>query len=524
MNIYEFLKKQKHVLIIVIGFFVIFEAVIFFTIEYKEKEDKKTFLEFKSKELDTQIKMGEHYLNLIAKVLYDNVIDSDVTSDIMYKATQTNDPKKLAALREELYTKYEKDYEYMKKLGVRQFHFHLPGVKSFLRFHRPEKFGDSLVDVRESIVYVNRYKRPIECFEEGRIFNGFRHVYPIFKDKKFVGTVEISYSFKAFLEHVLEVNTQTSYLFLVNNDVINEKVFQDEKINYMRSAFEHYSIDKKTLNNSMGISLNDIFSINKSIASEVAQKIEAQDNFTIVTHIGNVENQSVVVSFIAVRNFDKKKVAYIVGYNYSITMDIVKKRSSQVLVLLSIVNAIMAFLIFALLRREKRKTELASKEAIHDPLTGILNRRGFDKILGHKVSVSRRYTSDLSIIFFDIDHFKSINDAYGHDAGDVALKELTEIIKKQIRESDIFARWGGEEFAILLPMSSLSDALLLTEKLQKKIEDMHFSVVEHLTCSFGVTQLKQNDQVETFLKRVDEFLYLAKTTGRNKIVADGFRA
>ena len=524
MKLLKWLKKQKNVLIIIIGFFFTVEIIIFSTIKYKENEDKKTFLDFKSQELNAQVKMGEHYLNIIARVFYEKMINTPVTSEIMYKASQTNDPKKLAILREQLYKKYEKDYEYMKTLGVRQLHFHLPGVISFLRFHRPEKFGDSLVNIRESIVYVNQSKKPIECFEEGRIFNGFRHVYPIFKDQQFVGTVEISYSFKAFLEHVLEVNTQTSYLFLVSNDVINEKVFQDEKTNYMKSDFENFSIDKKSLNNNMDISLNDILSINKTIAQEVSKKIVKQDNFTVATHIGKIKNKSVIVRFMAIRNFNKKKVAYIVAYNYSITLDIVKKRSAQILVLLTVVNAVMTMLIFFLLQREKRKTEYASKEAIHDPLTAILNRRGFDQMLEHKIFVSKRYLSELSIIFFDIDHFKNINDTYGHDIGDVILKELTTVIKEQIRESDVFARWGGEEFVILLPMSSLSDALLLAEKLQTKIKDTHFSVVDHLTCSFGVTQLKQNDQVETFLKRVDEFLYLAKTTGRDKIVIDGFRA
>jgi diguanylate cyclase (GGDEF)-like protein len=524
MNAYEFIKKQKNVLIIVLSFFVIVEMVVFSTVEYKAKEDKKLFLNFKANELNSQVKVGEHYLNLIAKVLYEKVVDNSDTSEIMYKASHTKDLKELKLLRKELYSKYESEYKYMKQLGVRQFHFHLPNAVSFLRFHRPNKFGDSLIDVRESIVSVNKYKKPIECFEEGRIFNGFRHVYPIFKDKEFVGTVEISYSFKAFLEHVLEVNTQTSYIFLVNDDVINEKVFQDEKTNYMKSEFKNYSIDKKTLNDSMKISLNDIFSINKAIGAKVSKELETKDNFTIATHLGDMYNKSVIASFIAIRNFNKEKVAYIVAYHYSASMDIVKKRSAQVLVLFSFLNLIMSILIFILFKREKQKVEIASKAATHDALTGILNRRGFDQMLEYKYSVSKRYLSDLSIIFFDIDHFKNINDAYGHDVGDIILKELATTVKEQVRESDVFARWGGEEFAILLPMSSLEDAFQLASKLQSTIENTHFSVIDGLSCSFGVTQLKQNDEVGTFLKRVDEFLYLAKTTGRDKIVTDGLRA
>ncbi|MFT7860859.1 MAG: cache domain-containing protein [Sulfurimonas sp.] len=354
MNIYNLLVRYRSTFLTVFIFFLLFELVIVTTVKYKEGEDTAAFLEFKAKELHTQVRMGQHYLGLIAKVLYDNVIYSPDTAELIYKASQTHDLQKQALLRAQLYKKYEKDYEYMKTLGVRQLHFHLPEAISFLRFHRPTKFGDSLAGVRESIIYVNRYQKPLECFEEGRIFNGFRHVYPIFYNKQFVGTVEISYSFRAFLEHMLEINKDASYLFLVNDSVIADKVFQSEKNNYMRSAFEHYSIDKKTLNNRMGLSLNEIFDINKKIAQEVSEKLLDKEEFTVAAHVGDLQNRSVIASFIAVRNFNKKKVAYMVGYNYSITLDIIHKRSAQILMLLSVLNVIVSLLIFFLLKAQNR--------------------------------------------------------------------------------------------------------------------------------------------------------------------------
>lgn len=520
MKLYDSIFKHKYPLLIALSFFILLELIIFVTVQYKEDEDKATFLELKSHEFDAQVEIGSHYLDLIAQVLHHNTLDNTATAELMYKASQTDDLKKQAAIRAELYKKFQANYEYMKKLGVRQLHFHLPNAVSFLRFHRIEKFGDSLADVRESIMYVNKYKKPLECFEEGRIFNGFRHVYPIFYKKKFVGTVEISYSFRAFLEHMLEVNKNTSYLFLVNNNVIDNKVFQDEKSNYMRSAFKSYSIDKKTLNNRMEFSLNEIFSINKTIADEVSKKLVTKENFTVATNLKNLQNKSIVVSFIAVRNFEKKKVAYVVGYNYSATMDIIIKRSAQIFVLLSVLNFVVTLLIFILIIKEERKTARASEEAIRDPLTGILNRRGFDNMLIYKVSMSRRYLSDLSVIFFDIDHFKQINDTYGHDVGDIILKELTTLIKTDIRESDIFARWGGEEFIILLPMTSVSHAVTLAEKLQKSIRSYKFTQVDKLTCSFGVTEFQKNEEAQELLKRVDELLYNAKAAGRDKVISD----
>ncbi|MDH4944781.1 diguanylate cyclase [Sulfurimonas sp. C5] len=482
--------------------------------------DTKNFLQHKTKELNIQVETGKHYLNLLAEVLHTNVLNNSINADIMYEASNTNDLKKQAQLRAKLYQTYIKEYEYMKTLGVRQLHFHLPGVVSFLRFHKPEKFGDSLASVRESIMYVNQYKKPIECFEEGRIFNGFRHVYPIFKDNKFVGTVEISYSFRAFLEHMLEINTKASYLFMINNHVIDTKVFKDEKNHYMKTVFGQYSIDKTILSNSMGIPLDDILAINKKISSVVSEKLKTEDNFAVNTFLDSAPNKNLIVTFLAVRNFEKKKVAYIVGYNYNTTLDLLQKRNAQVFVLLSILNFMVMLLFFTLFRKETKKVEIASQEAIKDPLTGILNRRGFDNLLCYKMSVSRRYNSALSVIFFDIDDFKKINDSFGHDIGDIVLQELSGLIRAHIRESDVFARWGGEEFIILLPKTSVKDAETLAGKLKHEVNQYNFNTVNVLTCSFGVTQLQDHETAEQLIKRVDELLYIAKTTGKNKIVSD----
>ncbi|WP_304545023.1 sensor domain-containing diguanylate cyclase [Sulfurimonas microaerophilic] len=510
--------------LVALSFFFLFEIVIISTVKYLENIDKSHFLENKTKELNVQMQMGKHYLSEMAEVLYDTMVYDPKISEIMHQATITTDLQKEALLRAELYQLLQKKYEYMKKLGVRQLHFHAPGAVSFLRFHRVEKFGDSLAGIRESLMYVNKSKKPVECFEEGRIFNGFRHVYPLFYNKEFVGSVEISYSFKAFLNHMLKINPNASYLFLMNQEVIDTKVFDDEKRNYIKSDFDGYSIDKNTLNNNMGISLDEIFAINKKISKRISKDLQKKENFTVDTFIGQLQNKSVLVSFIGIKNFEEKKVAYMVGYSYSVTMDIFNKRATQMALLLTFVNVVLTLLLIILFRNEKLKTQRASEEAIHDPLTGVLNRRGFDNILDYKASISRRYDSDMSVIFFDIDHFKEVNDSYGHDIGDTILQEISDVIKANIRESDIFARWGGEEFILVLPQTSMQEGVILAEKLRAEIKRYHFTKVEALTCSFGVTQLHDDESVDELLKRADELLYLAKTKGRDRVVSDTERS
>jgi polar amino acid transport system substrate-binding protein len=163
---------------------------------------------------------------------------------------------------------------------------------------------------------------------------------------------------------------------------------------------------------------------------------------------------------------------------------------------------------------EKKLIELSEK----DGLTKIYNRRKIDEILEEEIKVAKRYNEDLSLIFFDIDHFKKINDTYGHKVGDEVLIELTQLIKKNIRESDFFGRWGGEEFMIVFPHTDLNSAVLLAEKLRKIIEYSKIGGIR-VTCSFGVTEIVKYDTIETCSSRVDKLLYISKESGRNRVTS-----
>jgi polar amino acid transport system substrate-binding protein len=151
------------------------------------------------------------------------------------------------------------------------------------------------------------------------------------------------------------------------------------------------------------------------------------------------------------------------------------------------------------------------KEANIDMLTGILNRGAIEKKL-RKLAKK----AEGSVIFFDIDHFKNINDTYGHEFGDYVLQNLSKLIKESIRSSDYFGRWGGEEFLIILPDTSYENALKIAEKLRKKIAVHSFKNVK-ITSSFGVTEFKRGESVDNIMARADEALYEAKESGRNQV-------
>jgi diguanylate cyclase (GGDEF)-like protein len=118
---------------------------------------------------------------------------------------------------------------------------------------------------------------------------------------------------------------------------------------------------------------------------------------------------------------------------------------------------------------------------------------------------------------FDIDHFKFVNDTYGHQAGDAVLKETAKLISKHIRDADLLARYGGEEFMILTPHTDRENAFMLAKKLRETVRTARFNGVQHITCSFGVAQFHSSDTIDSFLKRIDDALYRAKNNGRDRV-------
>ncbi len=150
-----------------------------------------------------------------------------------------------------------------------------------------------------------------------------------------------------------------------------------------------------------------------------------------------------------------------------------------------------------------------------DNLTGLNNRQYFNKILTYELDKTKRYNNNLSFIIFDIDHFKHVNDNFGHDVGDIILKEISNLVNKSIRKTDTLARWGGEEFVILLPSTPLNKGVEVAEKLRLLIENYMFSKVKNITCSFGISVYRENDDEKSLIKRGDIALYQAKTKGRN---------
>ncbi len=157
------------------------------------------------------------------------------------------------------------------------------------------------------------------------------------------------------------------------------------------------------------------------------------------------------------------------------------------------------------------------ERALSDALTGVGNRRLIVDILDREIAKLERYGGDLSVILLDLDHFKAINDRYGHGAGDRVLVESSRLIAEHLRRSDLLGRWGGEEFIVLVPETDLQGTRLLAERLRLRLAVHRFEAVGDLTASFGVAAHLPGDSAEMLVHRADRALYEAKEAGRNTV-------
>lgn len=169
----------------------------------------------------------------------------------------------------------------------------------------------------------------------------------------------------------------------------------------------------------------------------------------------------------------------------------------------------------------QEKSNLLEYQASHDKLTGLYNRNKFDEIFGKELRRSQRYEYDLSLIIFDIDDFKKVNDKFGHQIGDEVLIEISKIVLLNVREHDLVVRWGGEEFLVLLPNTKLEGAVSVAQKIKEVIYSTQLSSKKlNITSSFGVSTLRKDDLEKDIIARADKALYDAKETGKNKVIAN----
>ncbi|MGD9676834.1 MAG: diguanylate cyclase [Vulcanibacillus sp.] len=449
-----------------------------------------------------------------AKTYYEEVISSNKEIlDIMERANYADEQEK-DILRKRLIDILDYTYNNAIMNQFRQFQFHLVDFTSFARMHAPESYGDNLKEIRPTIVMANEGQKYVEGFEEGRIFNGYRFVYPLFNEGRFIGTEETSISYSSVIKAFNDLFNIKGY-FIIKKDVVEEKVWEEYLDNYVdcniiegylcdREIYEYFSCNQNNYDLMKKISLK--------VKEEIIQLEKTEESFVINTKI---DGKNHLLTFIAIDNIYNERAAYLIFTGKNVMLDYYDKVfliNSLLVLLLWIISIIIYFVISW---NSNRIEELI----VTDTLTNAYNRKKFYEIIEAEIKRKDRYENNITLIMYDIDRFKKINDEFGHNSGDIVLKELTKLVKGNIRETDYLFRWGGEEFIIILFQTKLSEAVEVAEKLRRIIENFHFSVegLNKVTVSFGVAEYRSEQSVDDLVNNADQLLYEAKRAGRNQV-------
>ncbi len=446
--------------------------------------------------------------------LFNTLID-DTTTSLMVGGS-SEDPILKNTSRTELYNHLKLSYEEILEFNFRQLHFHLPNGESFLRFHSPETFGDNLMDVRTSIRLANTEWRPVQGFEEGRIFNGYRFVFPLFHENNHVGSVEISISIATVIDTLFTIEPSRTHTFTIQRSIVEDLVFDAYLENYQTSPLhdgylfdigvEQLSLARRTL-----FEDDHYERFLEHLKPLVDEPMRHEEDFSVHT---TYEGRHYTAHFVSIRNID----ALPIGYVYSISEDhaydalIVRDRMAYGVISIFYLSILASSLVYA---TDKERIREISKT---DYLTKLSNRLHFIEVSEKELSRSLRHNLAMSIILFDVDHFKHINDSKGHFVGDEVLKGLAKVLTTHLRKYDTSARWGGEEFMVLLPQTTSQAAIEVVLKLQRMIKILSNELGFPVTVSFGIVSLDDSKHLDDLLKLADAKLYQAKENGRNQYV------
>ncbi|WP_417333104.1 ATP-binding protein [Halarcobacter sp.] len=282
------------------------------------------------------------------KQIADLIFQSEINTNkilTIFKDAYLSNKEQRDEIRKELYEELKEKYYKLKAFNLRQLHFHLPNNDSFLRMHRPQKYGDNLSHIRETLRYVNQNKKYIHGFEEGRIFNGFRFIYPLFFRNMHIGSVEISFNSLAMIKAIKETYNKNSH-FLIKKDVVDKKLFEDEKSNYLQSQYKEFYYEKEIVSYHKPLLI-------KNNTKQLTKKIYEGEPFSIF-----LEKYNIIKTFIPIKNPINKEVIAVL---FICKSDSFINKEFKDIVILFICAFFGISLIFYLFYLQKRANEKLKK-------------------------------------------------------------------------------------------------------------------------------------------------------------------
>jgi diguanylate cyclase (GGDEF)-like protein/PAS domain S-box-containing protein len=338
-----------------ISAFIIVSVIVYLFLRHEKEIKTDEYLQKTTHQISQNYDVVYNKYKKLSQVIFETQINTKNIKEIFKEAKDANVTQK-ALVREKLHKSLDETYKLLKKYNIKQLHFHLPDNESFLRFHKPQKFGDDLSAIRSTVKHVNETKKPIDGFEEGRIYNGYRFVFPLFENDQYLGSVEVSFSTLAMNIELIK-NFDVIGKFLILKDIVDKKLFDSEKSNYKESMLNDFYYEKTIEDTLKKYNVDNIY---LGISDETKEHIHkhAKDDVSFSLYDSK---SNTIMTFLKVKNPVSNQVVGMFVFRSDPNFVITQKQNCIKLFFVSVFLLFLLILFIYRLLNDKNRLEGAIK-------------------------------------------------------------------------------------------------------------------------------------------------------------------
>lgn len=511
------LKDKKKVRFLVVSLFLLAFAFSCFALflNYRGRMER-----LGSESLDRLSSAVEAALDVygrMVEMVFDGTARQPEVRVLYHRAQHEADPQQRAFWRGCIRNRLEPAFDRLSFYDIRLLNLVLPDGTVFLRMHSPDLYGDNVLPYSSLQRIALERRAPARGFQVGKTVGAFRFSFPLFLGSEFLGSAEYGLSSSALLE-LLQSQFPGHYFLLLRSETLQfleseERSRQYIQSRYAKGFYEEVQAQEGQLS-PKELDPEVLERLQKEAERLIGKKLSSLFGGEPFFFFVNAGRQSYVFTYLPIKGPSGDFLGYIAGINRNPSAEELLKIYLHFAFLLLLFFAMAALLLYQAVRSHSKLVD----EAMFDSLTGALKKAEFEALAKSEADRAKRYRFPLSVILFDLDGFKSVNDLHGHIAGDSVLKTLAHAIRGSIRGTDRFFRWGGDEFLLVLPHTGKEGARKLAEKLLQLAGRIEAGPVKGVSLSLGIAELEEDDtDLGTVLVRADEALYRAKEKGKSQV-------
>lgn len=453
----------------------------------------------------------------LVQMVFDETAHRPDVRELFLLAEKTSDPLERAFWRGTIRNRLEPAFDRFSFYRIRLLNLVMPDGTIFLRMHAPGLYGDNVLPYSRLQALALKTRSAASGFQVGRTAGLYRYSFPLFFGSEFLGSAEFGLSSSAFAEQ-LQKQFPGHYSLLLRREALETLDREEFAKNYRVSGYSrdfHETLQVRKDQEASEEIVPDLLALLQKQAAEILAKTPSRlfEGKAFALFLGE-SGKIYSLSFLPVKDPGGAFLGYITAINRNPSAEEIRELYFLFAALLGLFFLVLASLLRLVLKSHSRLLH----KAMFDSLTGALTKAEFPSVSEIEVSQARRYRLPLSLIMFDLDGFKFVNDFYGHLAGDEVLKALGQTIRTSIRKADCFFRWGGDEFLLVLPNTGKEGARKLAEKLRTLAGQVEVEGIQAISISVGIAQLEESDpDLGKALQRADEALYRAKKQGKNQV-------